>query len=1337
MAAKKSLFITGFILAIAFIFGISGLPGRTVAAPMPTPTPTQGVKSILPGAGATLTPTDLAVQQAFQSAVQQKSQSILGLTIYTPVIIRTEYSSDGATALSWVALQDPQTGEIIASEPGLSIARNVNHSLATNPKSWTITLPGEATFTDQLGALPADLLTPEIRVRYLDNLSTQEIIANQVFSGYKLPWTAGLSKYVTNTIGHVYSVSGGLTSCPTSCRYAFDFADGTMFPLLAAKGGTVKAYKTSCPNNQQSCTNYLVLEDQSTSPTTYQLYYHMAQETIPERLRTIGASVLQGEYIGNADNTGYSTGSHVHFHVYLSPTGTNWSWGNSVDITFDDVTTNGGRPRTCSEARELPQYGSECMSKNLYTSGNTPAHPPSGTLDLPANQQVIDKSTVWVQGLATDDIGISRIQVMVNYDGTWKAISDITPTSPYGQEVDLCSAGVPDGPFALTVRIFDREGSQASGIPVVQLIKNHTCGSAVPPVVTPSCVPGANQVALFALPDYLGACQTYSLSSSGYPASQLGAVGDNQAASIQVGSGVRAILYDQSSDVTNVTNPTGRIETFDGNDANLADNRIGTHTVSGLWVVSKSTAPDEALFNRPLGNPVTGGANPTSNDSLVLSWGDGAGATVFDFTLSGPYNLTQSGLTATSLSVGSLPAGTYTLKVVGKAKDANGTWLTNTSDRTFKVDSAALPTAAAVSLPYTSDFTSGENGWTATGLWRLSSFPIDAANHPQPWVTNNGKDYNDTQWRAGDLTSPPIQLPASGTAYLSFGYYRGTEDGNPYWDQRLVQVAEVDANGNTGRFKDLSQLSGDQLTDQVWLNSGPISLANYTGKKIRVRFHFDTVDAYYNGGLGWAIDSIKINTTAPDTSCASKINSPATAQAITIGSTASGKICPPGDADYYKLTGKKGQAILIDIDAKTLNPPSVLDSQLALLDSDGRSVLAWNDDEQDGVLQDSVLTYILQRDGTYYIQVKPWDYPGAGGPTYFYNLKLSASVPLPPQSVTINFPTGAKVPPVPFVITASATDANGGPVAQMDFYWHSPDWTQSWVKLGTDSDASNGWSIAVNPAQYGAIAGSALYVQALSRSGGVKGQVIWNLQPDMDMPYTQLNSLPAVTNSTVVQLSWSAVDLMDNLDHFEIQYQENKNDGSATSEWIDLQVPGNQRSYAFAGNPGSTYQFRMRGVDSVGNVEVYPETPEASTTIAVTCTPDSNESKGTSASNAIPLTYGKASPTFNLCKSTASGAGDVDWTTFTATANQPVMLIVQSKRGGAAFKVNLYQGGTIIDTWQSSGYGRNIIKWWKPAANGSYTLEVQPLYPTMFGTDMTYTVYVGTAYVYFMPIIGN
>lgn len=1265
-----------------------------------------------------LNEVDDAVQAAFLTSVQQNRNEVLGFLVFEPVIDHIQYSQDQSTALLWVAFRDPDTGEVIETEPGLSIARSADLNMLASPENWAITLQSDRSWPEALAALPEELVSQDIRDRLLDNPADGSLSATAALTGYKLPWAAGLAKRVTNSIGHVYEVNGGLASCPTTCRYAYDFADRTMFPILAAKGGVVKAVKWTCPNFGTDCTNYLVLEDQSTIPTSYQLYYHMAYNSVPQRLRTPGEPVLQGEYIGDADDTGFSTGHHLHYHVYINPNRTNWSWGASVDFKFDDVTTNGGYPRMCSEAAAYPALGAQCMPGNLYTSGNTPAHPPSATLSAPPNRQVITTRAMRVAGTASDDIQVARIQVLVNYDGTWQTIDDIPPAGngPFQKDIDLCTAGVPDGPFALTLRVYDREGSQASDLPIRHLIKTASCTGSIQPPPEPACTPSANQVALYAETDFRGACARFELNSSGgYTVDQLGALGDNNAASIQVGKNVVAVLFDRDSDVV-ATRVTGRVETFFSSDASLADNLIGLDNVSGLRVNSRSLSPERPVIPA-LGNTLGTGSNPTSLDSLVLAWEGGARASSYTVSLSGPgAGWTRTVTGATSLSIGNLDPGAFTMTV--QARNSQGA---SSVSKTFTVTKAAFPSATTRPAPYQDDLEAGADGWVASGMWRYASVEMGGRGATRAWVYNDGTDTIDPNWRAGDLTSPPISIPANGTYYLRFAYYADVEDGGSFWDQRRIQISDG------GKFTDLIQLTEDKHVEQLWLDSGPISLARYAGKTIRLRFHFDTIDEERNAGKGWAIDNIRVTKDAPDSICVDKSNTPATAQSIALESTVTGTICPEGDVDYYRFRAQAGQPILIDVNARSLSPSSSLDSYVVLLDEDGRSILAENDDELYAVQQDSLLSYPIQRSGTYYIKIRPWDFPGAGSAAHVYQLALNQDVGIPPRSVRILSPGQDRVTPaVPFTVLAQAVDYDGGPVQQVDFYWHGPDWTKTeWVRLGADTDGSDGWSMQVDPAAAGGVEGAAIYVQARGRLGGVAGAVLWDLIADRTTPVSQMNPLPAELYSTAIKLTWEASDIQGDIDHFELQYQV-KGIGawSGWKSWSDRPLPGDARATWFLGMPGSSYRFRLRAIDRASNVEAYPEAPETSTLVAATCTPDPFENQGQTINSALALSWDRLSPVYNLCR--ANGAGDTDWLALDIRPGQDVLVILAPFSGGASFSATLYGADRKpMGDWQSGDFEQGFSIRLPASTSGRYFLEIKSRPDGLFGTDAGYRVWYG------------
>jgi len=113
---------------------------------------------------------------------------------------------------------------------------------------------------------------------------------------------------------------------------------------------------------------------------------------------------------------------------------------------------------------------------------------------------------------------------------------------------------------------------------------------SAPPTPTPqpSCDPGADQAALYANPDYGGACVTLDVGDYPNPAA-LGAVGNDNAESVRVGSRVQAVLC-QHDDYQ------GTCETLTADDANLGDNAIGGNAVSSARVQQRPRPPAQVYL---------------------------------------------------------------------------------------------------------------------------------------------------------------------------------------------------------------------------------------------------------------------------------------------------------------------------------------------------------------------------------------------------------------------------------------------------------------------------------------------------------------------------------------------------------------------------------------------------------------------------------------------------------------------------------------------------------------------------------------------------------------------
>lgn len=475
----------GLLLGLVMAFWDSPAFAQRFNLSSPTPAPEE---KILQETGAReitdeeAEPIWQAYLERYQAALLQHSDDPMS-GLFTPMLDQAFLTEDEKTAVLWLALQD-QNGYILHTEPGLVLA-------SLGEEGWRTILPKDADWESSLAVLPEDLIPAGLRAA---EYKLEEQSPNAPIWGYYLPYVAGTSHRLEGSVLHFHSFPAlGYPSCSeTYCRYAYDFTDQSHFPLVSSRAGTVIASRDSCSDGDSRCTNYIVLKDASGG--AYQIYLHLAHGTIPDRL-TNGTYIGRGNYIGDTDDTGYSTSEHVHFMVVNSfyYAGDGYPWGQSVDIRFNDVTVNGGIPRTCYEVTHLPIYDGarDCIgnkadplnpNNDWYRSGNVGASPPTGSLTRPANGATVVPGTspiMDVTAQTSDDVRVVQAVLQAKIDGQWREIGPRVrnPNSAglFDWDVDLCKVGPLHGALEIALKIWDHEGNVVEQLSKRTVQVDHAC----------------------------------------------------------------------------------------------------------------------------------------------------------------------------------------------------------------------------------------------------------------------------------------------------------------------------------------------------------------------------------------------------------------------------------------------------------------------------------------------------------------------------------------------------------------------------------------------------------------------------------------------------------------------------------------------------------------------------------------------------------------------------------------------------------------------------------------------------------------------------------------------
>ena len=459
-------FLTPLLLIVAALFLTAS------GDPPPTPAPAE-------------TQADLSAAyfRRLQSAPRIQS---LPFDPFTPELDTAFTSPDGETAVLWLALRD-NSGRLLATEPGLALA-------LLSDAGWQVLLPGDPGWKETLAALPEGMLPLELSPAP-DTIAPDTTAFTEALTGYYLPYAAGTARWLEGSISHFQSIPElGYPSCTIdTCRYAYDFTDAVHFPLLASKDGSVISSRDSCFDGSSNCTNYIVLR--TSSEQTYQIYLHLAYGTIPDKLAP-GTAVRRGQYLGDSDDTGYSTSQHVHFMVTndLWKGNNDYYWGHSVDVRFADVTINNGIPRNCYEVTHFTIYdgATECLgsksdphnlANDWFVSGNTGAYPPTGVLTQPsvgATVAIGNNPLMDVTATGGDDVGVTAARLVAKISGQWVEIGPkITQPSQPGLyntwDVDLCAAAPLNGPLEVALRVWDHEGNVAAALDPRTIQVDHAC----------------------------------------------------------------------------------------------------------------------------------------------------------------------------------------------------------------------------------------------------------------------------------------------------------------------------------------------------------------------------------------------------------------------------------------------------------------------------------------------------------------------------------------------------------------------------------------------------------------------------------------------------------------------------------------------------------------------------------------------------------------------------------------------------------------------------------------------------------------------------------------------
>jgi hypothetical protein len=169
-----------------------------------------------------------------------------------------------------------------------------------------------------------------------------------------------------------------------------------------------------------------------------------------------------------------------------------------------------------------------------------------------------------------------------------------------------------------------------------------------------------------------------------------------------------------------------------------------------------------------------------------------------------------------------------------------------------------------------------------------------------------------------------------------------------------------------------------------------------------------------------------------------------------------------------------------------------------------------------------------------------------------------------------------------FVSASVTKGSTGSGITSVAFWLHSPDWeNDAWVKLGEDTNGSNGWQAPISTTNYPE--GSDYTVMAVVTDALGNQDVAINRAAIVDhtLPQIIIDQIDSPVSTSAITLDWTANDNLSGLDRFDLAVSVN----SGGYQTVATNLSGSTRTYQYSGlAKNSVYIFALTGYDKSGNL---------------------------------------------------------------------------------------------------------------------------------------------------------